>query len=259
MASRISTILPLLLITLFCVGGVEAFYQLVENFLLVPAKVESVEQEQPLASAVSRVPPRVRSRVDYGIILKRNLFGAPPEPKKAEDEELPDTNEDLEATTLEIVLMGTVEGEDGHSRAIILNKKDRKQELYKTGDDIQGASIKEILRGKVILTYRGNDEMLDMSEASQYAPKNTISRPISVNRTPRNRRQVSAPNVPDKEETITSPTKRPRPVRPRRRLAPSSGPAGGEELDFGEAIRQSLEKEGLSEQEEDLEEFFLNQ
>ena len=63
--------------------------------------------------------------------------------------------------------MGTINGGEGDSRAIVLDKSNNKQELYEKGDVIQGAKIKEILRGKVILVYNGKDEMLDMSEAAK--------------------------------------------------------------------------------------------
>ena len=59
---------------------------------------------------------------------------------------------------------------DGADRAIIFDKTVNKQALYETGDAVQGAVVKEILRGKVILVYNGRDEMLDMSEAAKVRP-----------------------------------------------------------------------------------------
>jgi type II secretory pathway component PulC len=72
----------------------------------------------------------------------------------------------MELSSLNVVLMGTVNGEKGDNRAIVLDKSTNKQQLYEVGDVIQGAQVKEVLRGKVILLYNGKDEMLDMSEAA---------------------------------------------------------------------------------------------
>ena len=61
--------------------------------------------------------------------------------------------------------MGTVMGPDGLERAIIYDKKQKKQELFQEGEFIYQAVIKQILRGKVIVNLQGTDEILDISEA----------------------------------------------------------------------------------------------
>ncbi len=185
MAARITDIFPLLLITLLCVGAVEGGYQALEYFVLKPpADKAVVARTAPEKSGMPKQEDQ-KQKFDYRIILQRNLFGPPPGAIQPEETETPDITEDLKATSLNITLMGTVNGKEGGDRAIILDKSNNKQELYEKGDVIQGAMVKEILRGKVILTYNGKDEMLDMSEAekerSAYsAPRRTVP---GVNRT----------------------------------------------------------------------------
>lgn len=175
MATRITPIVPLLFITLICVALVEGGYQLFEHFILQPVPIAKTKDSKVEAPSVTGSVEKPVEH-DYRIILKRNLFGPPPgsgTEQAAEKEKDPD---ELEATSLNIVLMGTISGTEGTHRAIILDKKNNEQELYETGDAIQGALVKEILRGKVILALNGKDEILDMSEAakmrSRYRAKN---------------------------------------------------------------------------------------
>ncbi|MGB3211249.1 MAG: type II secretion system protein N [Desulforhopalus sp.] len=167
MAARITNILPFLLITLLCVGVVEGGYQALEHFALKTPVENEKASDTVVAVEEQTAELEQKKDNDYKVILKRNLFGPPPGEGDSVVDETPDVVEELESTSLNIVLMGTINGEDGAGRAIILDNSSRKQELYEVGDSIQGASIKEILRGKVILVYNGKDEMLDMSEASK--------------------------------------------------------------------------------------------
>jgi len=175
MTTRISAFFPLLFITLICVGGVEVFYLGVERYVLDPALQDGGEKNgAPAMEQVASEKVIARQPANPAIITKRNLFGPPPTDTKATESAAKPVAEELEPTTLEIVLMGTIDGGEDESRAIILNKRDRKQEMYRDGDVVQGAVIKEIQRGVVILTLDGKDEKLDMSEASKYA-QNTPS------------------------------------------------------------------------------------
>ena len=167
MAARITDILPFLLITLLCVGLVEGGYQALEHFgLSSPVEKVTILETAPVKTDQPGVVED-NTKHDYHVILERQLFGPAPGKGDTAPAEGSGSTEDLQATSLNIVLMGTVNGGKGADRAIILDKSTNKQQLYETGDDIQGASIKEILRGKVILAYNGKDEMLDMSEAAK--------------------------------------------------------------------------------------------
>ena len=170
MKKSISTILPLLLITLLCVVAVEGFYAVVEKYLRAPAEETRIvsqvpERKQAETAATQRTPDG-----DVRRILARNLFGPPPSAGK-DDQAEKDPATDLQPTSLSLVLMGTIISDGQEDRAIILEKTKKKQDIYHQGDVVEGAILKEILRKKVVLTYNDKDEILDMTEAAEYAPK----------------------------------------------------------------------------------------
>ncbi|MCG6931126.1 MAG: hypothetical protein LJE64_11275 [Desulfofustis sp.] len=192
--------LPLLVITLLAVGGVKLFYREVEQFLLAEsADVEPVPA-RAAASPASAPAANGAKPADISVITKRNLFAsrtnAPPAAA------LPPSLQDAAPSSMEVVLMGTVTGTDGEARAVIYDKKERKQELYQEGDQLRQAAIKQILRGKVIITLNGRDELLDIAEARtvtvpQYG-KPGVPRTTS-------RRVVGRPVVRGQEQTQVGP------------------------------------------------------
>jgi Type II secretion system protein C len=168
MKSRISGIVPLLLITLMCIGLVEGGYLLLEHYILETVdKPASETSDADIPAKNPETQTEGATKGDHRIILQRNLFGLPPNTEKSAVSAVQVPKEDLKPTTLEIVLMGTITGSGGRERAIIMDKKSYKQELYEKGDAVQGALVKEISRGKAILSYNGKDEILDISEASK--------------------------------------------------------------------------------------------
>jgi len=179
MAARITDIFPFLLITLLCVGLVEGGYQALEHFALsIPVEKPAIPATAPVKTDQPDIVKENRQH-DYNVILQRNLFGPAPGEGETAATVAAENTEDLETTSLNIVLMGTVNSGEGNDRAIILDKSTNKQQLYEVGDTIQGASIKEILRGKVILAYNGKDEMLDMSEAAKV--RSAYAAPVQKN------------------------------------------------------------------------------
>lgn len=98
----------------------------------------------------------------YTSIVKRNLFnlrtGADIEP-----EQLP--IEALNRTELKLKLLGTVTGDISKTYAIIEETKNKIHNLYKVGDTVQNATLKNISRGKVVLSVNGHDEILEMEIA----------------------------------------------------------------------------------------------
>lgn len=97
-------------------------------------------------------------------VIQRNLFKVTVTGKKKK--KAPGTGDlSLEKTSLKLSLWGTVTGqrmEDGW--AVIKNLKEKHQDLYRVNDKIQGATIKSILRNKVILTVNGEDQILEVNE-----------------------------------------------------------------------------------------------
>ncbi len=104
----------------------------------------------------------------FGMIVERNIFGAtekvaPPPPVV----EVVEPIETLEETTLKLSLLGTIAGDSGSARAIILDQRQKNQDIYRVGDSVQEAEIRQILRGKVILRHGGKDEILTMIEGDE--------------------------------------------------------------------------------------------
>ncbi len=166
MVRRVSAIMPLLLITVLSVGGVEGGYRLLEYFLTKPTIVQRQKTVSPRAKE-RKNQDNIEIKHDYQIILERNIFGSSPAAKAEEEEILDEPIEDIAATTLNIILTGTVGGEEESRRAIIADQSSRTQYLYQEGDSVQGALIEEILRGKVILSYRGKKEILEMTDNNE--------------------------------------------------------------------------------------------
>lgn len=189
MRRKLDALLPLLLITLLCIAIVEGARFAALRYLggsqadvktaarTVPAKVAT--------AAVARRSPQQNAQV----ILKRNLFGSAPEEPEPPAAESAVALDDLQATSLALVLLGTTVSDGIGDVAIILNKNDKKQDIYRVGDSVAEAEIKQILRGKVVLNVGGNDEILDMLEAANYAGRV----PVAASSTRRFPQTISPP------------------------------------------------------------------
>jgi general secretion pathway protein C len=100
----------------------------------------------------------------YTKIVERNIFGATEKVVEAPAEEV-EPVETLEETSLQLSLLGTIAGDTASAnRAIILDQRERSQGIYRVGDSVQEAEIRQILRGKVILRHGEKDEILTMVE-----------------------------------------------------------------------------------------------
>lgn len=235
MSTRIYNLLILALITLAAFCFVKAGYFGLEHYLAGEMSAGVTDRESIATKAGVKKAVKEQKRFDYKIILTRNLFGS--SEKESKEEKVVKFDDNLKATDLDIILMGTIQGSKEAKRAIILDKKTHKQELYWVGDAIQGAQIKEIQRGKVILTFNGGYEVLDMSEASKmrkaYAPPSKPKLPKSLKRRlPGQGRRTGLPTAvaPMDAQEMGSPRAikktggrkfvRPRVIRPSRRIVP---------------------------------------
>jgi|GEM_PF-4365333 len=103
---------------------------------------------------------------EYSKIVKRNIFGATekgePLPLVEKMEQQVALVETLDETSLQISLLGTIAGDTQSARAIILDQRTSSQNIYRVGDSIQEASIRQILRGKIVLRHGEKDEILSM-------------------------------------------------------------------------------------------------
>ena len=126
------------------------------------------------------------TKPEFAMIVERNIFGATEKAEPPPVEETVEPIETLEETTLQLSLLGTIAGDDESARAIILDQRKRNQDIYRVGDSVQGAEIRKILRGKVILRHEDKDEILTMVEGDDKprpsARAGSRNRPISRSR-----------------------------------------------------------------------------
>lgn len=169
MQSRISSLIPFFLITILSFMFVEGAYQGLEYFVLNSADNIKIEQKQQ-PEEIKQQNDSQAKRFDHRIIVQRNLFGSSTKSSIVEPVVSKPKTTDKTFEELDLVLMGTVSGSDNNNRAIILTKKTRNQELFSTGEVIEGALIKDIQRGKLVLSIDGKDEVLDMGEAANMRP-----------------------------------------------------------------------------------------
>jgi len=156
---RYFTILNVLLITAAVFFMVKAFYK------VAGAKIDPA----PLSKAAARhvIPNEASTRhplSDYRAVMDRNLFktktGTGGRPEKLDIESLTPTD-------LKLKLLGTVTGDEKEAYAVIEDTAVRRQNLYKIGDTIQDATLKMILREKVVLNVNGKDEILGIEEVRE--------------------------------------------------------------------------------------------
>lgn len=159
MVERVLLIVQLLLLTAAVMLGVEAW----DAWQSPPRSVEpSSGRGAQGARPAAAVTP---AYAHYGAISRRDLFRTGPEPTAAPVVDV----KALEPTQLKLTLWGTIAGEDGTDYAIIESPRRKTQQLYRAGDSIETAQLKRILRGKVVLTVGGKDEVLRMAAQSSRA------------------------------------------------------------------------------------------
>ncbi len=161
MVNRYFNIANIFLVTIGVYLLVNGFYTIATSRLDHNGAMPSQTVSKGTASPVSE-PTRPLSQ--YNAILERNLFNiaqqqeaVAPQPQKID-------LENLKQTDLKLKLWGTVTRQDGLAYAVIEDTKTREQNLYRTGDSIEDATVKMILREKVVLTVNEQDEILTMEE-----------------------------------------------------------------------------------------------
>ena len=156
---RYFTILNVLLITAAVFFMVKAFYK------VAGAKIDPAPPPKDAARHV--IPNETSTRhplSDYRAVMDRNLFktktGTGGRPQKLDIES-------LTPTELKLKLLGTVTGNEKEAYAVIEDTDVRRQNLYKVGDTIQNATLKMILREKVVLNVNGKDEILGIEKVRE--------------------------------------------------------------------------------------------
>lgn len=168
-------------------------------------KQSKADLPQPKSKTNSAKPVQLKKAIAK--VSRRNLFkvqvngkiNAPPPPPE---------NQHLEKTSLKLNLWGTVTGNTGQdSWAVIGDPKKKEQDLYRVNDKIQGATIKSILRNKIILTVNGKDQVLEINEDPSPA---TARMRRSLSKKPR-RGKDNNPAMPEPPE-IPDMASRPNPL-----------------------------------------------
>ncbi len=141
----------------------KAFHGRGDKIYLVKEEEEEQEIEdlQPTSLKVALLGTIPRTTSPSGVIRevdKRNIFNS-------EEEAL---------TAIENIFRSEKYAEYG--LAVIKDKGTKRQDLYREGDTIQGAVIKKILRGKVILRVGDRDEILTIEEGAASGTEKMVGR-----------------------------------------------------------------------------------
>lgn len=159
-------------------------------YRLVGIQLQQISGQQVVMPAgVENLAAKPLTPSAFDMIVGRNIFGATEKAEPPPVEERQDLIETLEETSLQLSLLGTVAGDPGSARAIILDQKVKSADIYRVGDSVQGAEIRQILRGKVVLRHGEKDEILTMAEtdANAQAPPAADRRSTLANRRRRDR------------------------------------------------------------------------
>ena len=152
----------------------------------------------------------VRSRPlsHYEALARHNMFGGAASEREAPAPEAP--GDPPEAQGMNLRLKGTVvEDETGYRLAVMEHTGDKKQRLYRPGDDIDGLRVVQVLRDRVILNKNGRNIRLEIQQdepaarparraAGQRADPSpaatsdgTLARPVGPNRYVVSRDEIS--------------------------------------------------------------------
>jgi general secretion pathway protein C len=157
-AHRAFAIANLLLLTAAAYFGVSMFYSVLVARL--DAGLPAVVSARPETARGEDAPG---SMADYRVVVERNLFNSGRQALAARTGPALELDK-LKQTELKLKLWGTTTEMDGHTYAVIEDQKTREQALYRPGDAIQNATVKLVLRHKVVLTVGGRDEVLAVEE-----------------------------------------------------------------------------------------------
>ncbi len=155
--NRYTLISAILLVVATIFVGVKTFYKLA---LDRDAGMPTVQATRKKVDSIKNIVSRPFSH--YRSIIDRNLFNT-----KIEGIQTAAAIDvkSLRKTDLKLKLWGTVVTDaENSSYAVIEDTKKRKQNLYRIGDAIETASVKLILREKVVLSVGGRDEILLMEK-----------------------------------------------------------------------------------------------
>jgi general secretion pathway protein C len=145
-------------------------------------------------------PTRSLGLAHYRFIDQRNLFQVPSDDAEAAPEI------DLSAlkqTELKLKLWGTITGPEQVKRAIVEDTKERRQVILREKDTVASASIKMILRDKVVLEVNGEDQILEMEKVTSAGGRRPV-RPAGLS-SPARPRPVATTDGPMEDKAPRPP------------------------------------------------------
>ncbi|MDH4205969.1 MAG: PDZ domain-containing protein, partial [Desulfobacteraceae bacterium] len=155
---RYFTILNILFITVIVFFMMKVFYK------IATANIDTSDSTKTEARHL--VPNKSTTQHElshYQAIIERNLFKTKTETGSGPDKLDIET---LKPTDLKLNLLGTITGDKEEAYAVIEDTAVKEQDLYRIGDTIQNATVKMILREKVVLNVNGKDEILGIEKVS---------------------------------------------------------------------------------------------
>lgn len=159
--ARYRTALILAVITILTYQSVGIFYK------AVGLKLIRVKTAAPAVQPAVQTPAAVAEPADaFRVIAERNLFGTTD--KTLADKQMASQAQAAQpgvTDTLEV--RGTVAGDAPFGFAVIEDKKQKKQRLYKVGETISGAKIVRIMRNAVAFMINGQEKILRVPETAE--------------------------------------------------------------------------------------------
>ena len=215
----LTIVIRLIVITVLVYVGVQLWYGKVETRLQQQAASKVEQQEQTVEQSDS-LPAQTDSSDDaIQVILSRNIFQAGLSSETEGEVERPQSPIDqLARTQLSLSLLGTVTGNSEDTRAIIRDDKTGLEDLYRVGSEIQGATIRSISRGEVVLLVNGREEALVIKER-EGGDGNDLGRvssrmPVAVGEPEEHLTQPTPKAVPRRRISFRSAASRPPAVAP---------------------------------------------
>jgi len=170
---RLFILINLVLLAGIAFSAVKIFYQ------ITTASLDrfAAPRPQKVSSDNLKEAKPAKTSLDTGAILARNLFQVD---VSAQVKQTPPTVDidSLAQTHLDLRLWGTVAAPGDSAYAVIEDIKKKRQRLLRVNDRIENATLKMILREKVILEVGGKDEVLEMEKFSRASrrPRKTAMR-----------------------------------------------------------------------------------
>jgi type II secretion system protein C len=115
------------------------------------------------------------------IIIERNIFGSSGWNSTGQNPKQETEEDSISVIKAQLRLLATVAGDEDVACAVIENVKTKVQDLYRTGDVIEGTQIESIDRNKIVLLSNGRREILNLYVAGSTTDRiETVAEPVAA-------------------------------------------------------------------------------